>query len=46
MRKVYDSILQMIGRTPMFEFGYLKKRLGLKGNIFGKCEFYNPLFSV
>lgn len=46
MRKVYDSILQMIGRTPMFEFGYLKKRLGLKGNIFGKCEFYNPLFSI
>ena len=46
MRKVYDSISKMVGATPMFEFGCLKKRLSLKGNIFGKCEFYNPLFSI
>lgn len=46
MKKVYDSIAKMVGKTPMFEFSYLKKRLSLKGNIFGKCEFYNPLFSI
>ena len=46
MKKVYDSIAKMVGKTPMFEFAYLKKRLSLKGNIFGKCEFYNPVFSI
>lgn len=46
MRKVYSSLEQMIGKTPMFEFANLKKKLALKANIFGKCEFYNPLFSI
>lgn len=46
MKKVYDSIAEMVGKTPMFEFSYLKKRLSLKGNVFGKCEFYNPVFSI
>ena len=46
MMKVYDSVLKMIGKTPMFEFRYLKHLLSLKGNIFGKCEFYNPFFSI
>lgn len=46
MKKVYDSIAKMVGKTPMFEFSYLKKRLSLKGNVFGKCEFYNPVFSI
>ena len=46
MHKVYDSVLKMIGKTPMFEFKYLKQRLNLKGNLFGKCEFYNPFFSI
>lgn len=46
MQKVYDSILKMVGNTPMFEFARLKKQLSLKANIFGKCEFYNPLFSI
>lgn len=46
MRRTYCSISEMIGRTPMFEFAGLKRRLGLKAHIFGKCEFYNPLFSV
>lgn len=46
MQKVYDSILKMVGNTPMFEFARLKQQLSLKANIFGKCEFYNPLFSI
>jgi cysteine synthase A len=46
MQKVYNSIFQMIGSTPMFEFRALKQKLALKGRIFGKCEFYNPLFSI
>ena len=46
MRKVYDSVTKLVGKTPMFEFAQLKKRLKLKANVFGKCEFYNPLFSI
>lgn len=46
MRKVYNAIDKMIGKTPMFEFASLKNKLDLKANVFGKCEFYNPLFSV
>ncbi|MCQ2740846.1 MAG: cysteine synthase family protein, partial [Alphaproteobacteria bacterium] len=46
MHKIYDSVLNMVGKTPMFEFKYLKQRLNLKGKIFGKCEFYNPFFSI
>lgn len=46
MRKAYRSVPEMIGKTPMFEFAELKQRLGLKARIFGKCEFYNPLFSI
>ncbi len=46
MRKTYDSIVKMIGETPMFEFAGLKQKLMLKAHIFGKCEFYNPLFSI
>lgn len=46
MKKTYASIFEMVGKTPMFEFEALKKKLQLKANIFGKCEFYNPLFSI
>ena len=46
MQKIYSSIFEMVGNTPMFEFLNLRKRLSLKGKIFGKCEFYNPLFSI
>ncbi len=46
MQKIYSSIFEMVGHTPMFEFLNLEKRLSLKGRVFGKCEFYNPLFSI
>lgn len=46
MKKVYDSITEMVGNTPMLRLNNLKKKLKLKANILAKCEFYNPLFSV
>ena len=46
MRKIFDSISEMIGSTPMLKINNFKKKLTLKGNIFAKCEFYNPLFSI
>lgn len=41
-----ENIEQMIGQTPMYHFVSLGKKLGLYADIYGKCEFYNPLFSI
>lgn len=46
MHKIYNSISEMIGNTPMLKINNLKQKLSLKANIFAKCEFYNPLFSI
>lgn len=46
MKKIHTSIEEMIGNTPMYQFIKLKNKLNLKADIFGKCEFYNPLFSI
>lgn len=46
MNKVYDSISEVVGSTPIVKLNRLKKKLKLKANILAKCEFYNPLFSV
>lgn len=42
---LYHSILETIGNTPLINCQKLKKYYGLKGNIYGKAEFYNPTFS-
>ena len=46
MKKIFDSVVDLVGKTPMYHFAKLGKRLGLAANIYGKCEFYNPLFSI
>ena len=35
-----------IGSTPLVELKNLKKKLGLKANIFAKVEKYNPAGSI
>lgn len=46
MHKIYNSVSEMTGNTPMLKITNLSKKLGLKANIFAKCEFYNPFFSI
>lgn len=46
MKKIYDSIEELIGHTPLLRLNKLKKKLAFGGNILAKCEFYNPIFSV
>jgi cysteine synthase A len=46
MQKIYDSIEELVGHTPLLRLNKLKKQLGFNGNILAKCEFYNPIFSV
>jgi len=44
--KVYDSILDTVGATPLVRLDRLAKENGCKGTVVGKCEFFNPLASV
>lgn len=44
--KIYDSILDTIGGTPLVRFKKLAAEAGVKADIVGKLEFFNPLSSV
>lgn len=44
--RVYDSILDTIGSTPLVKLSRLAEAEGVKATILGKCEFFNPLASV
>ncbi len=39
---IYNSITELVGKTPIVEFRRLEKVLGLKGRIAGKLEYFNP----
>ncbi len=42
MGKLYHSITELVGNTPIVEFERLEKALHLKGRIAGKLEYFNP----
>jgi cysteine synthase A len=44
--KIYDSIVETVGDTPLVRLKGLPKEAGCVGNIFAKLEFFNPLASV
>jgi len=44
--RVYDSILDTIGATPLVRVRRLAADAGVRADILGKCEFFNPLSSV
>ena len=44
--RVYDSILETIGATPLVRMSRLTAEAGVSADILGKCEFFNPLSSV
>ena len=46
MAKVYTSVDQLIGKTPLLELTHIERALGLKAKIFAKLEFMNPAGSV
>lgn len=46
MEKVYRSVEQLIGNTPLLALHNLKKKQALHGNLFAKLEFFNPGGSV
>jgi cysteine synthase len=44
--RVYDSIIETIGATPLVRVHRLAREAGAKADILAKCEFFNPLASV
>ncbi len=44
--RVYDSILETVGATPLVRLGHLPAEAGCKAEVLAKLEFLNPLGSV
>jgi cysteine synthase A len=44
--KIYDSIVDTIGDTPLIRLPNLSRELKPKGEVLAKLEFFNPLASV
>jgi cysteine synthase len=44
--RVYDSIIDTIGNTPLVRLSRLQSDAGVKAEILAKLEFFNPLASV
>jgi cysteine synthase A len=44
--RVYDSILDTIGATPLVRLDRLAAEEGVRARLVGKLEFFNPLASV
>ncbi len=46
MAKIYGSIAELVGRTPLLELKNYEKKHNLKAKILVKLEYYNPNQSV
>lgn len=44
--KIYDSILQTIGNTPLVRVPKFTEKYGLEATVLAKLEFFNPIASV
>jgi cysteine synthase len=44
--KIYGSITETIGDTPLVRMDRLAKERGIKANLLAKLEFFNPIGSV
>ncbi len=44
--KIYDSVTELIGKTPLLRLNRLKEKIGFKSEILAKLEYFNPLGSV
>ena len=46
MSKIYKSVSQLIGKTPILELNNIKKSHNINANIFAKLECFNPAGSA
>ena len=46
MSKIYQSLTDLIGKTPLLELTNYEKKNGLKATVIAKLEYFNPAGSV
>ncbi|MDO4261834.1 MAG: PLP-dependent cysteine synthase family protein [Eubacteriales bacterium] len=46
MGKIYDSITELVGKTPLVRLHRYEESEGVVGNLLGKFEYFNPSGSV
>ncbi len=46
MNKIYKSLTELIGKTPLLELSNYEKAHGLKAKVIAKLEYFNPAGSV
>lgn len=46
MKKIYSSVDELIGHTPLLQLTNIEKEMKALGNIYAKLEFLNPAGSV
>ena len=46
MAKVYDSMLDLVGKTPLVELKRIEEKEGLQAKLIAKVESFNPAGSV
>ena len=44
--KIYNSVAELVGNTPLLELKRFSELIGVKTNILAKLEFFNPAGSV
>ncbi len=44
--KIYSSIDELIGKTPLVKLSHIEKEFDLKANLIAKLEYFNPAGSV
>lgn len=44
--KVYENVSSLIGSTPLVRLSGYQKARGLKANLLGKLEYFNPAGSI
>lgn len=44
--RIYKSITELIGNTPLLELAGLKAKYGFKANVYAKLEYLNPAGSI
>lgn len=46
MARIFASVDELIGKTPLLELTHIEKEYGLKAKIVAKLEYFNPAGSV
>ena len=46
MAKIYNSVDELIGKTPLIELKNIEKEFGLSARVLAKLEYFNPAGSV